>query len=427
MTTPTPPEPGGQRAVARKTVTDILVDLYEVAPYDYADRILSALADRGLLHEPHTGGAQDLRQVEELIARACADPGSVCARLSDETVAHWSGHAGAALLHAAGLLASDHSPEIGRLRLEVAGARSSELSAHEALSQGLADAGEAYALLDAHDIGGSDEPLSERVRLLIAERDDARVEVDHLRAELDRALSVVRAAQRLADHGPLGVLAMTLTGDAQAEWVVERDRRWAALHNALNAQAAHTGGETEQLREFEAACTLLWNEGGTRAVPMWRDQGGLPAAVDWLLRQRVLLTELLDKAERERDQLRDYVKIRRAVEAPPTGGSIVDLRRCKGFVWYNPRTGEKLILAPAEVSLIFGDVYVGPRTWQMPEIPEDVKRVRDNAGEEWVRADDAAAGHWEVDTDDSTRYGLSSEANLIHHDGPLTEVLPDDN
>lgn len=58
-----------------------------------------------------------------------------------------------------------------------------------------------------------------------------------------------------------------------------------------------------------------------------------------------------------------------------------------------------------------------PRVWAMPEIPEDVKAVRDNEGSIWHRAEEPE--RW-WDCEDGRR--ISAESRLIDERGPLTEV-----
>lgn len=60
--------------------------------------------------------------------------------------------------------------------------------------------------------------------------------------------------------------------------------------------------------------------------------------------------------------------------------------------------------------------HTGPRTWQMPEIPPEVKRVRDREGGEWERVVDG----WVLLNDDPT-LGIGDN-HLIEECGPLTEV-----
>lgn len=69
-----------------------------------------------------------------------------------------------------------------------------------------------------------------------------------------------------------------------------------------------------QLAAMEPVVKLLWPDGGAKRVPFdYAYQ--LPEAVEWLLQQRVSLTELLDKAERELAAVQPVIEAARAVLA----------------------------------------------------------------------------------------------------------------
>lgn len=76
---------------------------------------------------------------------------------------------------------------------------------------------------------------------------------------------------------------------------------------------------------------------------------------------------------------------------------------------------EMALSAPSE------PVQDQPRVWAMPEIPEDVTRLRDNEGSEWTRAEEPERW-WE--RADGRR--ISAESRLIDERGPLTEVVEPD-
>ncbi len=61
-----------------------------------------------------------------------------------------------------------------------------------------------------------------------------------------------------------------------------------------------------------------------------------------------------------------------------------------------------------------------PRQWRMPEIPDDVRAVRDRDGELWTR--DETDGSWRHQDDDPDMAGLPEEELLTF--GPLVEVKP---
>jgi hypothetical protein len=62
-----------------------------------------------------------------------------------------------------------------------------------------------------------------------------------------------------------------------------------------------------------------------------------------------------------------------------------------------------------------------PRVIGMPKIPDDIKRVRDVEGEEWVRASRRNRTWRTV----GAAYVIVEEAELIYHYGELTEVTDD--
>lgn len=64
----------------------------------------------------------------------------------------------------------------------------------------------------------------------------------------------------------------------------------------------------------------------------------------------------------------------------------------------------------------------GPRVWAMPEIPGDVKTLRDVDGGEWRRSD---VGLWECyDGDGRLLAAGVPDDVLLSSYAPLTEVIP---
>lgn len=124
------------------------------------------------------------------------------------------------------------------------------------------------------------------------------------------------------------IAAGWLPPDEAARLREERDHLAVAFTVAVDV-ARQTGEDVDQaetaLNQVESQVAvllpvikLLWPEGGAKRVPHER-VSQLPEAVEWLLQQRVSLTELLDKAERERDEaqtaLRDWKHGQRINEA----------------------------------------------------------------------------------------------------------------
>jgi hypothetical protein len=83
-----------------------------------------------------------------------------------------------------------------------------------------------------------------------------------------------------------------------------------------------------------------------------------------------------------------------------------------------PGTVDRAITVQAAARIAEG---AEPRSWSLPTIPEDVKRVRDKDGEEWVPVAESP-GDWQIDSPDWSRYEYASVADLIADYGPLVEV-----
>jgi len=75
----------------------------------------------------------------------------------------------------------------------------------------------------------------------------------------------------------------------------------------------------------------------------------------------------------------------------------------------------------AALSAPSGPVQDQPRVWAMPEIPEDVTRLRDKDGREHRRVGEDYPGVWQ----DESGYWLAN-LSLIIERGPLTEVVEPD-
>jgi hypothetical protein len=80
------------------------------------------------------------------------------------------------------------------------------------------------------------------------------------------------------------------------------------------------------------------------------------------------------------------------------------------------------VLAGFIAAGLLAEAESAPRSWSLPTIPEDVKRVRDKDGEEWVPVAESP-GDWQIDSPDWSRYEYASVADLIADYGPLVEVL----
>jgi hypothetical protein len=67
-----------------------------------------------------------------------------------------------------------------------------------------------------------------------------------------------------------------------------------------------------------------------------------------------------------------------------------------------------------------------PRVWAMPEIPEDVTRLRDNVGHVWQLVRIVPGGGWRCITDLGAYYRVMPTHDLLRQRGPVTEVVERD-